>query len=170
MALSYDALEKSGSGSQPFELFLFQGTGILYALTSGDDDADYLGFHFVKASISRTEVDQSAEVTSGQIKVQINPDHPLAQMFIPYLPASPIALTVYGGHVGDSEHAVLFSGNVASAFFAEQCELTCNSDQYSINRKILQQLYQAPCTHIFGDPDCGIDLAKIGRASCRERV
>ena len=35
--MSYDALEQQGSGAQPYELFLFQGTGISFALTSADE-------------------------------------------------------------------------------------------------------------------------------------
>lgn len=161
--MSFDSIEKSTYDARPYELFLFQGTGIQYSMTSGDEDVSYLGFIFTKASITRTEVEQSAEVTSGQITIDLDPSHPVAQMFIPYLPTSPVAVTVYGGHVGDGAYAVLFTGTVSSARFTPegQCELLCNSENYALNRKILQQLYQAPCVHIFGDPDCGVDLGSV---------
>jgi uncharacterized phage protein (TIGR02218 family) len=156
--MSYDAQEQAGSGVEPYELYLFQGTGIFFALTSADVAITYLGNNFVPSTISRSESEQSNEVVSGQMKIYINKDHPLASLLLPYLPSSPIAITVYGSHYADTETVVLFTGTVASARFTDQCELTCNSDQYLLQRKIPQQLYQAPCAHVFGDVGCGIEL------------
>jgi len=158
--MSYDALEQQGAGAQPYELYLFQGVGISFALTNADEPITYLGNVYTPTTIGRSEVDQSNEVVSGQIKVYVPKDHPLAELFIPYLPASPISLLVYGSHYGDSETVALFTGTVDSARFTDECEFTANSDQYLLQNKIPKQLYQSPCCHVFGDPGCGIDLTK----------
>ena len=157
--MSFDALEKSGFGAKPYELYLFQGTGISFALTSSEIAITYLGQVYAPETITRTGVEQSNEVVSGQIKVFIPKDHALARLMLPYLPSSPIAITVFGSHYADTETVVLFTGVIASARFTDQCELTCNSAQYLLQRKIPQQLYQAPCSHIFGDAGCGANLA-----------
>lgn len=156
--MTYDAQEKLGFGAQPYELYLFQGSGISFALTSADEAISYLGQNYLPTPIWRNEVDQSSDVTSGQLKIYIPNDHPLAQLMLPYLPSSPISIVVFGSHYGDTETAVLFTGAIASANFTDECELTCNSEQYLLQRKIPTQLYQAPCTHIFGDAGCGIAL------------
>lgn len=156
--MSFDALEQQDSGAKPYELYLFEGTGIFFPLANTDELITYLGNSFVPTNITRSESEQSNEVVSGQMKIYISKDHPLAQLFLPYLPTSPVAITIYGSHYGDSETVVLFTGQVASARFTDQCELTCNSDQYLLQRKIPQQLYQAPCSHVFGDAGCGINL------------
>lgn len=156
--MSFDALEQSGFSALPYELFLFQTTGLSFALTSSENPITYLGEVYSPSTITRTESEQSNEVVSGQIKIYIAKDHPLAQLLIPYLPSAPIAVTVFGSHYSDSETVVLFTGVIASARFTDQCELTCNSEQYLLQRKIPQQLYQAPCSHIFGDAGCGADL------------
>jgi hypothetical protein len=156
--MSFDALEKSGFGARPYELYLFQTTGVTFALTSAESPITYLGEIYTPATITRTEAEHSNEVVSGQIKVFIPKDHPLAAMLIPYLPSSPIAVTVFGSHYSDTETVVLFTGLIASARFTDQCELTCNSATYLLQRKIPQQLYQAPCSHVFGDAGCGADL------------
>jgi len=158
--MSFDAKEQSGFAAQPYELYLFQGTGISFALTSAENPITYLGQVFAPATITRTEVEQSNEVVSGEIKVYIPKDHPLAQLLLPYLPSSPISVTVYGSHYADTETVVLFTGLIASARFTDQCELTCHSAQYLLQRKIPQQLYQAPCSNIFGDAGCGADLSQ----------
>ena len=156
--MTFDAKEQSGFGAEPYELFLFQGTGISYALTSADQPITYLEQLYTPATIMRSESEQSNEVVSGQLKIYIAKDHPVAQMFLPYLPSSPIAITIFGSHYGDTETVVLFVGVVASARFTDQCELTCNSAAYYLQRKIPQQLYEAPCSHVFGDAGCGAIL------------
>lgn len=156
--MSFDALEKSRSSGAPYELFLFQGTGISFALTNAEEPITYLGNIYTPTPISRTESEQSNEVVSGQLKITLPKDHPLAAMMIPYLPASTIAVTIFGSHYYDGETVVLFTGAVASARFTDECEITCNSAAYFLQRKIPQQLYQAPCSHIFGDAGCGAAL------------
>lgn len=157
--MSFDALEKQGFGAEPYELYLFQGNGITYALTSADQTITYLGDVYSPATISRDELDQSNEVVSGQVKIYLPNDHPLAQLMLPYLPNSPVSVVIYGSHYGDSETVVLFTGAIASARFTDQCELLCNSEQYLLQRRIPTQLYQSPCTHIFGDAGCGVALS-----------
>lgn len=156
--MSFDAVEQGG-GAQPYELFLFQGTAISFALTNAEEEITYLGNIYTPATISRSELEQSNEVVSGQVKIYITKDHPLVQILIPYLPSAPIAVTIFGSHYADSETVVLFTGTIASAHFTDECELICNSAAYYLQRRILQQLYQAPCSHIFGDDGCGAVLA-----------
>jgi hypothetical protein len=157
--MSYDSSEKSGSASQPYELYLFQGTGINFAVTNSPTDITHLAQVYSATNVTRTECEISNEVVSGQIKVYLPVDHPLAQLLLPYLPSTPVAITIFGLHFDDVDEVVLFTGEVASARFTDQCELTCNSAQYLLQRKIPQQLYQAPCSHIFGDAGCGANLA-----------
>ncbi len=156
--MSFDLQEKSGFSAQPYELYLFQAAGLTFSLTNAENPITYLGAVYTPAAITRTESELSNEVVSGQIKIYIPNDHPLAGILLPYLPSSPIAVTEFGSHYSDTETVVLFTGVVASARFTDQCELTCNSAQYLLQRKIPQQLYQAPCSHIFGSPGCGADL------------
>lgn len=152
--MTYAALELSTAGSKPFELYLFQGVGVNYAVTSCDVAIEYEGNTYQPTTISRDEVDMSSEVTSGQTKVYLPPDHPIAALFIPYLPTSEIDITVFAGHQGDPDIFVVFSGTVASGRFTEQCELVCNSAQYLLQNKIPRILYQSVCPHIFGDSGC----------------
>lgn len=157
--MSFDAKEKLGYGADPYELYLFQTTGSTFLLTSAEEPVIYLSQSYVPATITRSEVEHSSEVISGQIKVYIPKDHPLALLLLPYLPPTPIAVTIFASHYSDSDTVVIFTGVVASARFTDQCELTCNSAQYLLQRKIPQATYQSSCSHIFGDAGCGADLA-----------
>jgi uncharacterized phage protein (TIGR02218 family) len=157
--VSFNALEQQLAGAMPYELYLFQGTGIFFALTNADKEITYLGNTYLPTTITRTESEQSNEVVSGQCKVYLPYAHPLSQLLVPYLPVSPVALTIFGSHYTDPETVVLFTGTVASGRYTDQCELLCNSAQYLLQRKIPRQLYQSPCGHVFGDAGCTIDLA-----------
>jgi hypothetical protein len=159
--VTFDLMEKSTASSKPFELYLFQGTGISMAVSSGDKKVDYLAQSFVPTSISRDEVDISNEVTSGQMKCYLPKNHPIAQLFISYLPTSSVALTVFAGHDGDPDIFVVFNGTVASANFGDQATLICNSFQYKMQTRVPRILYQAPCPHVFGDKFCGVDLSTV---------
>ncbi len=156
--MSYDSVEKSGSGSEPFELYLFSTSGATFALTSADAPIVHLGRSYSPTTISRTEIDQSQEMNAGQMRVTIPKGHPLAALFIPYLPPTPVVLTIYGGHVGDAEIATIFVGEVASASYTEQCELACIPEQAKLKKKIPAILYQPGCPRVFGDAGCTVSL------------
>jgi uncharacterized phage protein (TIGR02218 family) len=157
--MSFDSIEKSQATGEPWEIYLFQTSGKSFLLTSADEEVVYLGQHYTPTTIHRTDMEHTNEVISGQIKVYVPVSHPLAELFIPYLPPSPMQLTIFGGHFGDANVVTLFSGNVASSLFKDECELTCNSDIYLLQRHIPKKLYQSPCAHVFGDAGCTVDLA-----------
>jgi hypothetical protein len=156
--MSFDSKETSVADGKPFELYLFQGTGIEIAVTSSDQVISYISRSFKPSTISRSEAKGSDEVEAGQTTVYVPKNDPIAKLFIKYLPVSKIALTIFGGHYGDSEVGVLFSGDVSSSHFDDQAELICNSDQYKMQTKIPRIAYQSSCPHIFGSPGCGQDL------------
>jgi uncharacterized phage protein (TIGR02218 family) len=157
--VSYDTIEKSTAASQAYELYKFVTAGQTFFLTSADEPINYLGATYQPTTIHRTELEQSNEVSSGEVKVYVPPGHPIAQLLIPYLTPSPMQVFIYGGHYGDAEVVTLFSGKVSSAAIETECEIIVNSDLYILQRKIPKQGYQSPCVHVFGDAGCGINLA-----------
>lgn len=157
--MSFDSLEKSQASGQPWEIFRFVTTGQSFLITSADVPISYLDQTYVPTTLRRDQMEETPEVDSGQMKIYIPGAHPLAQLFLPGLPPAPVQLTAFAGHFGDSEVLAFYSGSVASTLFTDECELTCRSDKYALNRKIPKQLYQGLCNHIFGDAGCGIDLA-----------
>lgn len=156
--MSYDAIETSTAQAQPFELYKFVTAGQQFFFTSSDDTVTYLGADYVPATIRRTEVEHSNEVISGQLKIYVTPGSPIAELLIPYLTPTPMNVTIFGGHYGDSEVVTLFSGKVSSAAVESECEILVNSDQYILQRKVPKQLYQSPCVHVFGDAGCTVNL------------
>jgi uncharacterized phage protein (TIGR02218 family) len=159
--MSFDSIEQSGSSSQPFELYLFATGSTIYAVTNEDQAIQFGGNTYLPATIARDEIELSQEQTSGQVKIMIPKSHPIAALFIPYLPASPVSLTIYQGHYGDSEVVAMFVGTVASATFPDECELFVVSDRDDLKRTIPTLLYQPSCSRVFGDAGCGVDPATV---------
>jgi hypothetical protein len=156
--MSYNTIEQSTDSSQAYELYLFQTAGQSFFYTSADEAIDYLGATYEPVTIHRTEMEHSNEVVSGQVKVYVPPGSPIAQLLIPYLTPSPMTLIIFGGHYGDAEVVMLFSGDVSSAAIDKECEIFVYSAQYILQRKIPKQGYQAPCVHVFGDEGCTMIL------------
>jgi uncharacterized phage protein (TIGR02218 family) len=158
--MTYDATAR-GRESDPFELYLFQTVGSTFALTSSDTPTTYNGQVYTPSVISRGEIDQSQELTAGQLKIQVQKSSPIAQMFIAYLPPSPMRLTIFAGHRADGEIVVAFTGEVASARFTDECELFAVPEQDQLKRKIPTLIYSSGCAHVFGDAGCKFPLASV---------
>ena len=161
--MSYNSRETSISSGQPFELYLFQTQTQTWRLTSADEAKTYQGATYSSETISRTNTSQSAEVKGGHIKVTIPKDHAIAQLFVAFIPSTPLSLVIYRGHDGeaDSEVVVNFTGRVLLGRFTtdDKCELDCAPDTEILKRRIATVCFQRPCNRILFDAGCGLSNA-----------
>ena len=134
--MSFDERETSQYGGQPYELFLFQTETESWCLTTADEIKTYLGTAYTPEALTRTSTSQGSELQSGTVKVTISVNHPVARLFVPFIPATPLFLTIFRAHDGepDSETIVAFAGKVISATFTEFCELACAPEQQTLKR------------------------------------
>jgi hypothetical protein len=168
--MSFDSLEQSQASGQPWEIYQFNTEGQSFFLTSADQPITYLGQTYEPTTIRREEMEETAEVDSGQVNVYLPTSHPLAQLFIPGLPPSPVQLTIFAGHYSDADVLAFFIGSVYSGSFTDECQLICRSDKYLLTRKIPKQVYQSLCNHIFGDRGCGVNLAALTYAGVVDAI
>ena len=155
--ISFDSLEKSQASGQPWEIFRFVTTGQAFShIGRRADRVPRTNLRPDDAPARRDGRDRGSRLGADQTLLPSS--HPLAS-FIPGLPPAPVQLTAFVGHFGDTDVLAFFGGSVYSGSFTDECELTCRSDKYLLNRKIPKEIYQGLCNHIFGDAGCGIDLA-----------
>jgi len=154
------------ANSQPFELYLFSTTGSVFTLTSGDEPVNFQGQLYSPTPITRSEIAQTQEFAAGQLLIQIPKSHPLAGLFIAYLPPAPVKVTIFAGHIGDPDVAVVFGGEVASARYADECELTCIPGQAYLKQQIPTLVYQSSCAHVFGDAVLAVAGCAHNYAAC----
>lgn len=158
--MSYDSKEQSVNSGQPYELYLFQTQNQVWRFTSADVDKSYQGATYRPQVISRTNTSASSEVKGGHIKVVIPKDQAIAQLFIAFIPSTPLTLVIYRGHDGEpeSEMKVAFTGRVLMGRFTtdDTCELDCAPDTEILKRNIATACFQRPCNRILFDAGCGL--------------
>jgi uncharacterized phage protein (TIGR02218 family) len=161
--VSYDSKEKSTSGGQPFELYLFQTQDEAWRLTGADEKKIYQGASYEMETVSRTNTSASSEVKGGRIKVTLPKDHELARKFVSYIPGTPLTLVIFRGHEGEpeSEMKVAFTGRVLLGRFTAEdtCEMDCAPDTEVLKRPIATACFQRQCNRVLFDPGCGLSSA-----------
>jgi uncharacterized phage protein (TIGR02218 family) len=161
--MSYDSRESSVSSGQPFELYLFQTQEQVWRVTSADESKFYQGAKYDPEIISRTNTSANSEVKGGHIKITIPKDHAIAQLFIAFIPSTPLALVIYRGHDGEpeSEMKVAFMGRILLGRFTadDMCELDCAPDTEILKRNVATACFQRPCNRILFDAGCGLSNA-----------
>ncbi len=158
--MSYDSREGGISSGRPFELYYFVTETKVWRLTSCDKARTFQGQQFAPEAIVRTNTSQSAEVKGGRIKVTVPKNHEIAQLFISFIPNTPLTLVIYRGHDGEAEGEmkVAFTGRVLLGRFTtdDKCELDCAPDSEILKRHIATACYQRPCNRILFDAGCGL--------------
>lgn len=161
--MSYDGRETSVSSGQPYELYWFATAADTWRYTSGDVARTYLGATYTPDYLQRTGTSQTSEVRGGHVTVTVPRDHPIAQLFIAFIPSTPLTLVIYRGHDGeaDTEMKVAFTGRVLLGRFTTEdtCELDCAPDTEVLQRSIASRLFQRPCNRMLYDAGCGINRA-----------
>lgn len=157
--MTYDSREVSRYSGAPYELYRFQTETASWFLTTADEPKTYLGEVYTPETLDRTATSQGSEIQSGTMTITIAISHPISQLFVPYIPATPLFVTVFRAHDGepDSETVVAFVGRVTSASFDDFAELTCSPEQAILKTVIPTPRYQKQCNRTLYDAGCGID-------------
>lgn len=156
--MSFNLFESSIFGSKPFELFWIRTTTQEWCLTSGRTARQHIGKVFQPDTVLRSTLKQGEEATSGGLDIELAKNHAIAGLFVSSLPVSPLLVTVFQGHHGDTEVITRFTGRVHSAEFGQVCKLKCLPSQAS-KRRIPTWLYQQQCGRIHYSPECGAILS-----------
>lgn len=159
--MTYNGQETSRYSSKPFELFLWSTVDQQWFFTTAAKRITYAGHSYEPLAMSRTEIDNNNEAKTGGLKVTIPRTHEIASLFVAYLPVSPLLLTIYRGHYGDSDSEVKepFAGKVVSCKFNDFCELTIVPETYVLQQRVPALQYQQQCPWITYGPGCNLDRA-----------
>jgi uncharacterized phage protein (TIGR02218 family) len=153
--MSYAEREASVFAGAPYELYLFQTVDQAWRLTSSDTLRSGPGGDYTPTPLHRTALGKGAEQKQNSCTVTIPRDHALAQLFVGYIPSTPLVLTIYRGHEGEAETIVQFIGKITFARFGEDAELNALSQEYLLERKLPQLPYGAGCPKIIYGAACG---------------
>lgn len=160
--MTYDVAETSQHEGSPVEGYDFAYGATHFRWTSSDVAQEFESETYVPAVISRSEISQSQEDHAGNIEITVPRDNELAALFIPYIPSTPIGITIHRRHRldGDEESVVAFVGKVLSVRFESNpstAVITCGPISEVFRRVIPIVLYQPQCNYAVFSPGCTLN-------------
>ena len=169
--MTYQATEESRYSGSLMELYRFTQGGNVWAFTPADhppvgfvDPLDAGEYSYLPIAMSRTPMKVTREDTSENITVTVPIDNPVAALFIPFTPATPVGLVIFRMHRLDPDHEAIphFIGSVVSIATKDStAQLLCAPVSQTLKRKVPRLSYQKKCNWFLGSPGCGIDLASF---------
>lgn len=115
--MAYETFEMSRIEGQPATLYLFQwGTAqtTFYAYTDADVPIEHEGITYVPTVIGRQGIEASGSLDRKALEIDIEPAASIVQMYADNPPSVKVGLTIFQGHVTDTEtdYRVIWSGAV----------------------------------------------------------
>lgn len=148
--MTYEAYESSTQLGARVELYEFQYGITILRYTNQDDTYAYLGQEFLPTTITRPEIEESAELSRNNIKIRVPRDLPIADLFRVYPPSEEVTVKLYSIHRSDPDQQRLldWDGRVLNAtWYGSNAELHCENILTSFRRKGLRRPYQTMCPH-----------------------
>jgi uncharacterized phage protein (TIGR02218 family) len=157
--MNYLTQEQSVHHGQPQELYRFAQGIQRWLYTSAQEAIDFQSETYEPAPITRSQIEQSNELSRNAIEVRVPRDLPLAARFIVAPPEGVVSLTVYRRHVGPgseaSEFVTYWKGRVMVARLSgAEATLKCEPVGSSLKRLGLRARYQLNCRHVLYSAGC----------------
>lgn len=153
--MTFSLRESSRSKGRPLSLYFFRYgdtpeayigyTDAAYDVTL-DFDEEIGPATFKSAPIRRSNISVSGSLDKAALQIKTPQNSELADLFILHPPSQVVTLTIWDGHVGDDDFAVVWSGRVIShASEVNEAVYNCEPVSTSLKRAGLTRNYQIPC-------------------------
>lgn len=156
--MSYAIREASRFLGEPVDLFLFvYGTepNSYFGYTDGEEAITFEGRIFRPEPIRRGAFSASGTLDKTQLNLDMAINAGVVDLFRIYPPGQPVALTIFQGHVGDTEFPTIWLGRVLSCARQDStATLSCEPFHTSMKRAGLRRNYQFLCPHVLYGTDC----------------
>lgn len=165
--MTFAAIEGSRALGKPISLYFFRygdASDAFFAYTDAAADAvlefdpDLGPVTFVATPIKREGIVVSGVLDKATLTIRTPQDTALADLFMTHPPSQQVILTIWDGHIGEDDIAVVWSGRVTShASEANESVLSCEPVSTSLKRTGLTRNFQIPCPLALYGPDCRAD-------------
>jgi uncharacterized phage protein (TIGR02218 family) len=163
--MTYNAYETSHQSGAPVELYEFARAAQVWRYTSADSDITYDSKTWSAATMMRNSIEATPEQARNALKVTVQRDNEVADLFRQTAPTEVIALTVRRYHRGDGNAVVIWVGRVLNVEWqGSQAVLNCEPVTASMKRPGLRRLYQRQCPHVLYSAACGVNKAAMAVA------
>lgn len=157
--MTFAARETSIYLGVPVELYQFTTGDNIWRFTGADELKTNSGVLYTPEAIMHTEPSQGTELKSGMLTVTVPLGNAVANQFLPYMPNTPMFLTIFRTHDGDpdAQTVTYWQGKVSKADFKDICELTCEPEQALLKRTVPNARYQPQCNNVLYSTRCGVN-------------
>lgn len=154
--MTYDAIERSAQDGRPVELYEFRRGVTTWRFTSADQDVAYALSTYKRAIIERSNIERGTELRRAGLRLSVQRDLAIAQLYIVAPPADAITLTIRQFHQGDGDAAVIWNGRIVavSPWRDGRAEIALEPSATSLRRTGLRRLYQRQCPHVLYGAAC----------------
>lgn len=158
----YSIRERSWEDGAPVEYYVFMRDTETWRYNTSDrvlsrNEAGVL-HDYLPLSISREGIQQGAERNKLTLNVHVPRSADVVRLWHPIPTSAPVALTIYGGHVGDGDEVVTWIGRVVAPKFRPEVVTLLGEPTTTLARKSGQvQSWQRGCMHVLykqGDGLC----------------
>ncbi len=157
--MTFAAYETSIQSGAPIELYEFTVGPTVYRYTTAPDDYTYQTKVYKALQITRSDIEESGELSKNELTVTAQRDLEVADLFRVAPPSEVVGLNIYRIHYDDpaQERKLHWTGRVLSASWSgPQTSLTCESIFTSLRRPGLRRNYGRLCPHVLYGAACGL--------------
>lgn len=153
--MAFEDLETSRALGAPITLYKFSTAAQVYGYTDADDVVAFEGDDYQPIPIDRDSVTTSGTLDKAALTIRVPHDVPIAELFRVFPPSEVVGLTIFQGHVGETEFLAIWVGRVLScAREGSEASLSCEPVSTSMKRPMLRGRYQYQCRHALYGPKC----------------
>lgn len=160
--MTFAVLEESRYDGKPFELCRFAREGEIFTYTSADHPITHNTEVYEPAPSLKVDP-VSIKTTTGADSLTLNVpmDHPIAEKFRVYVPATGMSVTIFMGHVGDTDVIYSWQGIILGIVWNDNGEATiqCESIRSIIRRGGLPYRFGPLCQHAVYRGGCGLSIS-----------
>ena len=162
----YYEFEHSRDSGSPVELYEFSLGNYVWRYTSADADQTWNDYTWSAIPLSRSEIEETAEISQATLKMTVTGDHDVAELYRKAPPAGVVLLKIRRRHRGDPTDAiVVWMGRVLNCEWAgHQATLAAEPVYTSIRQTGLRRMYSRSCPHVLYGTSCRVDAAAFAEA------
>lgn len=158
--MTSDAREKSWEDGAPVEYYDFIKGDVHFRYNTSDRVLSMLGEDWLPMAITRGNIQEGAERNKLTLTVEVPRSAEVFGWWHPYPVSASVGLTVYTGHLGESDQAVTWIGRVMSPKFTPRSVRLTAEPSTTLSKKTGQvQCWQRGCMHVLykqGDGLCNV--------------
>lgn len=157
--MTFDTIEDSAHDAEPVYLLRFRRGANKWLYNTSDIDI-----------VFNTEVYEPSEITVldsrrakpeeglKPISLSVPRNHELAELFKIFVPATPVSLTIFEGHVGDDDFRFYWQGEISTVLGGDkEAKVNTTTDLDVLKRSGLPYKHGGRCQHYVYRGGCNLD-------------